>query len=87
MDPPARLTSAGVSEDKGVSVTGSVHLEGSDASTTSVSQLASDGKEGLWKPRIGGMSRKLVSHAVQASLMKNGVGDEVLEALQAFQKS
>ena len=43
-----------------------------------------DGGEGVWKPKRGGVKRRVLISAIERCSEKGGVGEEVLLALEGF---
>ncbi|KAI1906709.1 Exosome complex component rrp42 [Ophidiomyces ophidiicola] len=75
IDPPSRLTNSGLSNSENAL---SIGL-GEEVS----GQLASgDSTQGVWKPRLGGVKRSVISRIVKLVLQKGGVGDEVMQGLE-----
>ena len=76
IDPPSRLTTAGVPDAINTATGGTA----SNAQTTPGVDVGS-GKEGVWHPPQGGTKRGLVGKIVQMCLERGGVGEEVLAGL------
>ncbi|MCJ1284357.1 hypothetical protein MMC26_003688, partial [Xylographa opegraphella] len=80
IDPPSRLTTAGV-PDAINTATG-----GTASNTQTAAGLdAGSGTKGVWHPPQGGMKRGLVGKIVQMCLESGGVGEEVLAGLDNTQ--
>lgn len=75
IDPPSRLTAAGVPNNSnsttgGFSAAEALELREKDAGMT------------VWRPPRGGMSRAQMSQIIKAVIAEGGVGQEVMEGLQ-----
>jgi exosome complex component RRP42 len=81
IDPPSRLTAAGVPRDVN-SVTGA-------AATASASEVLAarekDEGRGVWRAPRGGVRRGVVTEAVKLIVAKGGVGEEVLGGLEGVE--
>lgn len=83
IDPPSRLTQPGVPNSENIATLGSTA-----AAEEAVVASVSTGEEevpGVWRPRRGGVRRSVVSRMIKMVLGKGGVGEEVLEGLEAVQ--
>jgi len=80
IDPPSRLTPAGLSNAMNTAT-------GGTASTTeqAASQRETMVEEGVWQPPRGGAKRKLIAAMIQKVLGQGGVAEEVLDALDAVE--
>lgn len=79
VDPPSRLTAAGVPRDLGSA--GAVSISNADALARR--ELDEEGK--VWKPPRGGLKRALLSRIV-SQVVKDGVAADVLDALATVDK-
>lgn len=81
IDPPSRLTAAGVPRDVN-SATGA-------AATASASEVLAarekDEGRGVWRAPRGGVRRSVVLEAVKTIVAKGGVGEEVLGGLEGVE--
>jgi exosome complex component RRP42 len=78
VDPPSRLTAAGVpnganSTEGGFSAQQALELRERDAGAT------------VWRPPRGGVGRSVVKEVVEFVTRKGGVGEEVLKGLEAVE--
>lgn len=87
IDPPSRLTNPGVPDSENVTTFGSTTAAEEAAIThpSTVGQI--EDVPGVWKPRRGGVKRKLITKMVKMVLEKGGVGDEVMEGLNGVDVS
>ena len=74
IDPPARLTAAGVPMGTGAGSVGGeeVRMQSSETKKT----------VDVWRPPRGGVKRGLISRIIQAVVKEGGVGYEVLDGLR-----
>lgn len=75
IDPPSRLTPPGVPNFLNTATGGSA--------AGSVQQSETAEREGVWQPPRGGAKRKMIAAMIQKVLEKGGVGEEVLDGLEA----
>jgi exosome complex component RRP42 len=75
IDPPSRLTPPGVPNFLNTATGGSA--------AGSVQQSENTETEGVWQPPRGGAKRKMIAAMIQKVLEKGGVGEEVLDGLDA----
>ncbi|RAL06532.1 exosome non-catalytic core subunit RRP42 [Aspergillus homomorphus CBS 101889] len=90
IDPPSRLTQPGVPNSENVATLGAAASNaGSEEQQQQQAVLNPvTGEEevpGVWRPRRGGVKRRTVAQMVKLVLEKGGVGDEVLEGLEAVE--
>lgn len=80
IDPPSRLTPAGLPNTLNTAT-------GGTASTTeqAASQRETMVEEGVWQPPRGGAKRKLIAAMIQKVLEHGGVAEEVLDGLDAVE--
>jgi exosome complex component RRP42 len=78
VDPPSRLTGAGVPTALNTTA-GATSLTASDA----VALREQDQGQTVWRPPRGGIKRAVVTKMIKMVVQKDGVGQEVLEALAA----
>jgi exosome complex component RRP42 len=78
VDPPSRLTGAGVPTALNMT-SGAKSLSASDA----VALREKDQGQTVWRPPRGGIKRAMVTKMIKMVVQKDGVGQEVLEALAA----
>ena len=76
VDPPSRLTAAGVPRDLSSAGGGAVSV--STAEALARRELDQDGK--VWRPPRGGIKRELLKQ-ILSSVVQDGVAAEVLDAL------
>lgn len=76
IDPPSRLTAAGV-----LNVTNSTTGPGV-AAAKAVALRERDAGQTVWRPSRGGVSRGVIAAMIKAVLEKGGVAQEVMEGLQ-----
>ncbi|KAL3422438.1 hypothetical protein PVAG01_06594 [Phlyctema vagabunda] len=81
IDPPSRLTPAGVPNTVNTATGGSAAGTTEQAS----SQRETMDEEGVWQPPRGGAKRKLIAAMIQKVLEAGGVADEVLDGLDAVE--
>lgn len=87
IDPPSRLTNPGVPDSENVTTFRSTTAtDEADTTHSSVHGQIED-IPGVWKPRRGGVKRKLISKMVKMVLEKGGVGEEVMEGLETVNLS
>ena len=80
IDPPSRLTTAGILDSHNP-MTGGV-----EPTKQSVLQAQGEpGVERVWHPPQGGMNRALIGKVVEMCLKKCGVGEEVLAGLEGVE--
>ncbi|KAK5137407.1 hypothetical protein LTR08_008985 [Meristemomyces frigidus] len=86
IDPPSRLTSAGVpnalnststATSTSTSAAGSQSLSAADV----LALREKDQGQSVWRPPRGGVSRQLVARMIKCVVEKGGVGEEVMEGL------
>lgn len=95
IDPPARLTHPGVPNSENLAIPGSrtesPAITPASSSTPIAAAAAQTGSHdftgdeeiaGVWRPRRGGVSRKIISRMIKMAIEKGGVGEEVLEGLE-----
>lgn len=75
IDPPSRLTPPGVPNFLNTATGGSA--------AGSMQQSENIETEGVWQPPRGGAKRKIIAAMIQRVLEKGGVGEEVLDGLDA----
>lgn len=75
IDPPSRLTPPGVPNFLNTATGGSA--------AGSMLQSENVETEGVWQPPRGGAKRKIIAAMIQRVLEKGGVGEEVLDGLDA----
>lgn len=80
IDPPSRLTPAGLPNTLNTAT-------GGTASTTeqAASQRETMVEEGVWQPPRGGAKRKLIASMIAKVLERGGVAEEVLDGLEAVE--
>lgn len=81
IDPPSRLTPPGVPNSLN-SATGGTQIVSTQE--TNVVQEAMD-LQGIWRPPRGGMKRGLVAKVIKLALEKDGVAEEILNALEGVE--
>ncbi|KAG9235480.1 ribosomal protein S5 domain 2-type protein [Amylocarpus encephaloides] len=74
IDPPSRLTHPGVPNVVNTATGGTA---------TDNMEMAMAREEGVWKSPRGGAKRKLIAEMIRKVLEKGGVGEEVLDGLEA----
>ena len=79
IDPPSRLTSAATPNSMNSVTGGTAPVTKQEA----VAMREGADTSQVWRPPRGGMKRGLVSSMIKAAIQRGGVGEEVLEALQA----
>lgn len=82
IDPPSRLTPLGVPNSMNSAV-------GNAPPVSSLDMLAAregGDMEGVWSPPRGGMKRAMISRIVTSVVEPGGVGQEVMDGLEAFAK-
>lgn len=75
IDPPSRLTPPGVPNFLNTATGGSA--------AGSIQQSENAEIEGVWQPPRGGAKRKIIAAMIQRVLENGGVGEEVLDGLDA----
>lgn len=75
VDPPSRLTGAGTPDVLNTATGGAVAKDKGEA--LAVREM----EAGVWRPPRGGVSRGLVARMVKMVVERDGVGEEILEAL------
>lgn len=93
IDPPSRLTAAGVPSAPPAPASGGANSRSSSTQTASgtmsdveASALREkDAGQTVWRPPRGGVSRTLLSRMIKAVVEKGGVGQEVLDGLDAVE--
>ena len=75
IDPPSRLTPPGVPNFLNTATGGSA--------AGSIQQSENVETEGVWQPPRGGAKRKMIAAMIQRVLERGGVGEEVLDGLDA----
>lgn len=75
IDPPSRLTPPGVPNFLNTATGGSA--------AGSIQQSENAETEGVWQPPRGGAKRKMIAAMIQRVLERGGVGEEVLDGLDA----
>jgi exosome complex component RRP42 len=75
IDPPSRLTPPGVPNFLNTATGGSA--------AESIQQSENVETEGVWQPPRGGAKRKMIAAMIQRVLERGGVGEEVLDGLDA----
>ncbi|KAF2747304.1 hypothetical protein M011DRAFT_494455 [Sporormia fimetaria CBS 119925] len=81
IDPPSHLTPPGVPNSMNSATGGTVPTSSADALT----QREMLANSGVWTPPRGGMKRGLVSQVTKMVVEAGGVGEEVINALQAIE--
>ncbi|RDW62764.1 hypothetical protein BP5796_11066 [Coleophoma crateriformis] len=81
IDPPSRLTPAGVPNTLNTATGGTAAGTTEQAS----SKRETMEEEGVWQPPRGGAKRKLIAAMIQAVLARGGVAEEVLDGLDAVE--
>ncbi|EME49927.1 hypothetical protein DOTSEDRAFT_164756 [Dothistroma septosporum NZE10] len=79
VDPPSRLTAAGVPNRADTTAGGGLSAE------ETVKLREKDAGQTVWRPPRGGVSRTLISQMIKAVLAKGGVGQEVMDGLNAVE--
>lgn len=81
IDPPSHLTPPGVPNSMNSATGGTVPNSSADALT----QRELLANSGVWTPPRGGMRRGLISQVTKMVVEDGGVGEEVINALQAIE--
>ncbi|KAI5301150.1 hypothetical protein KEM56_001923 [Ascosphaera pollenicola] len=88
IDPPARMTNHGILNSENPAFPNQGETGGGTlASGTGIAPTKSEESkavvDGVWKPRTGGVKRQVISKIVKMVIKKGGVGEEVLQGLEA----
>lgn len=79
VDPPSRLTAAGVPLAANTTAGGGLSAE------ETLKLREKDAGQTVWRPPRGGVSRGLVAQMIQAVVKKGGVGQEVMDGLRGVE--
>lgn len=79
IDPPSRLTAAGVPNSMNSTAGGSVSAE------EALKLRERDAGQTVWRPPRGGIGRSLMTQMIKAVIEKDGVGQEVMDGLQTVE--
>jgi len=86
IDPPSRLTTAGVPDTENSATGGGQGgATGAGAKRAGVGGQGEQGANGVWYPPRGGMKRDLIGRVLEMCLKKGGVGEEVLAGLEGVE--
>ncbi|PGG97736.1 exosome complex component RRP42 [Blastomyces parvus] len=96
IDPPSRLTNPGIPNSENAATIGfaaggpggvGVGESETGPSMTMAGAAVDTGEDvaGVWRPRRGGVKRRVVSRIVEMVLKKGGVGEEVMEGLEGVE--
>ncbi|PHH83389.1 hypothetical protein CDD82_1618 [Ophiocordyceps australis] len=81
IDPPSRLTPPGVSNAANVATSGA-----SSATAQSTQRIVANGQElGVWRAPVGGTKLAVLNQIIQTVLVKGGIAQDVLDALEAIE--
>jgi exosome complex component RRP42 len=81
IDPPSHLTPPGVPDSMNSATGGKAPASSADALTQR--EMLAD--SGVWTPPRGGMRRGLISRVAKMVVEEGGIGEEVINALQAIE--
>ena len=84
VDPPSRLTQPGVANSENVATLGSTGAA-EEASLQHPSVGGEEEMPGVWRPRRGGVKRRVIASIVKRVLKQGGGGEEVLEGLEGVE--
>lgn len=79
VDPPSRLTAAGVPNSADTTAGGGLSAE------ETLKLREKDVGQTVWRPPRGGVSRMLLSQMIKAVVEQGGVGQEVMDGLNAVE--